>query len=100
MGNGQPKRNALTEGARIDFRKEVNQLLADYHKTSNWKYSIVEAIQVDEIALFRFSILKYSLPRIILHVYFHVLVIDIRVQLAVRKDNGIHRSLKKPYDPL
>ena len=53
MGNGQPKRNTLTEGARIDFRKKVKQLLTGYHETSIRKF--------------------------ISHVYFQVLVIGIRV---------------------
>ena len=43
MGNGQPKRNTLAEGARIDSRKRVKQLLAEYHSTSSRKASIVHS---------------------------------------------------------
>ena len=43
MGDGQPKKNTLAEGARIDSRKKVNQLLAEYHTTNSRKSSIVDS---------------------------------------------------------
>ena len=43
MGNGQPKRNTLAEGDRIDSRKRVEQLLAEYHSTSSRKVTTVDS---------------------------------------------------------
>ena len=43
MGNGQPKRNTLAEGARIDSRKRLKQLLAEYQSTSIRKATKVDS---------------------------------------------------------